>query len=330
MDLGAMKILLDQALASPPNGRVIDLGAGVEANISRPLEEMKIAERGVPAGDASDVFEISANRPGSDRQRERIDDAYARLRRVLGQFDPGVLDRLTYCDGPQRDFGGSNHGAGHGKHQRSRVTEITVELNRSCAPGQVELIQLQVHVGELLLLVPYVVVELDVDDGQSREAERANAEIRRARWLEGRVQGDGLLDGTRNQLLDLLGCGSRPLALGGSHADRDIRVLALGHVLIAKPAPDEGREQQNECNLPVFGEEPGDVVGGRNVLGVSLVDVGHALLSGSVLKREIKSHRGRKALLLWGPGPRAVARLHNEIGSAPPGTVGTVHDQKDP
>src|SRR5271167_2547172 len=255
MDLGAMKILLDQALASPPNGRVIDLGAGVEANISRPLEEMKIAERGVPAGDASDVFEISANRPGSDRQRERIDDA---------------------------------------------------------------------------LLVPYVVVELDVDDGQSREAERANAEIRRARWLEGRVQGDGLLDGTRNQLLDLLGCGSRPLALGGSHADRDIRVLALGHVLIAKPAPDEGREQQNECNLPVFGEEPGDVVGGRNVLGVSLVDVGHALLSGSVLKREIKSHRGRKALLLWGPGPRAVARLHNEIGSAPPGTVGTVHDQKDP
>ena len=303
MDLGAVKIRLDQLLAALANGRVVEVGAGIEANVSGPLEEMKIAECFALAGDASDVFEIGANRPGSDRQRERIDDAHPRLRRVLGQFGARPLDGLPYGDGPQSDFGRSDHGAGHGEHERRSVAEIAVELNRPCAPRQVELIQLQVHVGELLLLVLHVVIELDVNDRQAGEAEGANAEIRRAGRLQGGVQSDGLLDGARNQLLDLLGGSSRPLALGGGHADRDIRVLALGHVVIAKPAPNEGREQQNERHLPVLGEEPGHVVRGRYVLGVALEGVGHrCLFWASQESGKIKSHRGAKSPLgrsLW-------------------------------
>ena len=190
------------------------------------------------------------------------------MRSILGQFGARSLDGFPDGNCAQGDVGWSDHGAGHGQHKGRRVAEVAVELNRPCAPRQVELIQLQVHVGELLLLVLHVVVELDVNDRQAGEAEGANSEIRRARWLEGGVQCDGLLDGTGDQLFDLLGGRSRPRALGGGYADRNVRVLALGHVLIAEPAPHEGRQQQNQRNLTVLGEEPGHVVRGCDNLSV--------------------------------------------------------------
>src|SRR5271167_1627118 len=81
------------------------------------------------------------------------------------------------------------------------------------------------NLNELLLLVLYVVIELDVNHGQAGEAEGANSEVRRARRLQRGIQGDGLLDGTSDQLLDLLVGSARPWALRGGYADRDVRVL---------------------------------------------------------------------------------------------------------
>ena len=67
MNLRAVEICLDQLLAALANGGVIKGGAGVEANVSRALEEVQIAERLALAGDASDIFEIGAH--GSSRDR---------------------------------------------------------------------------------------------------------------------------------------------------------------------------------------------------------------------------------------------------------------------
>src|SRR5208282_4510658 len=50
VNLGAVKVFPDQLLATPANGLVVDRCAGVEANVTRSLEEVKIGERFVPAG----------------------------------------------------------------------------------------------------------------------------------------------------------------------------------------------------------------------------------------------------------------------------------------
>ena len=89
--------------------------------------------------------------------------------------------------------------------------------------------------------------------------------------LDGRVLRGRLLDGPGDKLLHLLGGRARPLALRRRHAHRNVRVLALGHVLVAEPAPDEGREQQDHRDLPVLGKEPRGVVRGRDDLGVGFV-----------------------------------------------------------
>ena len=82
----------------------------------------------------------------------------------------------------KRNFRGCRHGTGDRQHQRSRVAEVAVELDGPGAARQlrVQLIHLQVDVAELFLLVLHVVGELDVNDCQAGEAERANAEVGRA------------------------------------------------------------------------------------------------------------------------------------------------------
>ena len=191
--------------------------------------------------------------------------------RIPGQFAARLLNGLANGDGPQRDLGGRDDGAGDGEHQRGGIAKVAVELDGPSAARQLQLVHLQVHVAEFLLLVLDVVVELDVNHRQPGEAERANAEVGWARRFDSGVLRGRLLHGAGDELLDLFGRGARPLALGRRHPDGDVRVLALGHVVVAIPAPNEGRHQQDQANLTVLGEEAGSVVRGRDDLSVGLV-----------------------------------------------------------
>ena len=165
----------------------------------------------------------------------------------LGRSARVSLDGLANGDGAQSNFGRRDFRAGDGQHQRSRVAEVAVELDWPGPARQlrVQLVHLQIDVAELFRLVLHVVGELDVNDRQAGEAERANAEIRRAVGPDGRVLRGRLLHGTRDQLLDLLRRSSRPLALRRRDAHRDVGVLPLGHVMVAVPSPKEGRDQQD-------------------------------------------------------------------------------------
>ena len=113
MKLGTVQILLDQFLASLTNRGVVQCRAGIEAHVSRSLKEAKIGERLASGGNLRDVFEVGANRPGGDGQRECVDHAHPRLRSVCRQPGASGFDGFPYCDCPQSDFRRGDHGAGH-------------------------------------------------------------------------------------------------------------------------------------------------------------------------------------------------------------------------
>ena len=69
------------------------------------------------------------------------------------------------------------------------------------------------------------------------------------------------------QLLHLLRRSPGPSRRSNGHAHRNTRVLALGHVHVAIPAPHADSDQQNQRNLAVFGEEARRVMGVFDVLG---------------------------------------------------------------
>src|SRR5208282_2924445 len=125
---------------------------------------------------------------------------------------------------------------------RGRVAKVAVELDRPSAAWQLELVHLQVNVTEFLLLVFDAVGELDINHREPGKAERANAEVGWAGRFDGGVLRGCLFHGPGNELLDLFGRGAGPLALRRRHSDGNVWVLALGHVVIAIPAPNKGRQ----------------------------------------------------------------------------------------
>ncbi len=73
------------------------------------------------------------------------------------------------------------------------------------------------------------------------------------------VLGDLLLELAGHQVFHLLGGRTQAGTDGQGHPDRDVGILALGHVQIGIPAPDRRRQQQHPGHLARLGEEPGGV-----------------------------------------------------------------------
>src|SRR2546422_11612831 len=75
------------------------------------------------------------------------------------------------------------------------------------------------------------------------------------------IFGNSILDWTGDKLLDLLRCGARPRTEGHRNPDRNVGVLALGHAVVAKPAPYKDTREQHPRDLRVLHKEPGGIVG---------------------------------------------------------------------
>src|SRR6266699_3701894 len=75
------------------------------------------------------------------------------------------------------------------------------------------------------------------------------------------VLGDGSVDRTSDKLLDLLRGSARPRTEGHCDSDRNVRILPLGHAVVAKPTPYEDTHEQHPRDLWVLHEKPGGIVG---------------------------------------------------------------------
>src|SRR5713101_5887457 len=75
------------------------------------------------------------------------------------------------------------------------------------------------------------------------------------------VLGDGILDRTSDKLLDLPRRSARPRTEGHCDPDGNVRVLPLGHAVVAKPAPYQDSEEQYPRDLRVLHEEPWGIAG---------------------------------------------------------------------
>src|ERR1700693_751074 len=75
------------------------------------------------------------------------------------------------------------------------------------------------------------------------------------------VLGDAVLDWTGDKLLDLLRRSARPRTDRHRDPHWNVRVLALGHAVIAKPTPNENTDEQHPRDLRVLHKEPRGIVG---------------------------------------------------------------------
>src|SRR6202795_3758653 len=85
------------------------------------------------------------------------------------------------------------------------------------------------------------------------------------------VLGNGVLDWTRDKLLDLLRCGARPGTKSHRDPDRNVGVLPLGHAVVAKPTPYQDTDEQHPRDLWVLHKEPREVVGFLDSILVAFV-----------------------------------------------------------
>src|SRR6266481_2532536 len=117
------------------------------------------------------------------------------------------------------------------------------------------------------------------------------------------VLGNGIFDWTRDELLDLLRRGTRPRTERHRDADRDVGVLALGHAVVAKPAPDEDADEQHPRDLRMLHKKPGEVVGFLDSILVAFVCHGAYL----------RDHLDRVAIFqkLSADGDNSLSRLHS-------------------
>src|SRR6202023_264680 len=100
---------------------------------------------------------------------------------------------------------------------------------------------------------------------------------------------DGVFDRPRYQLLDLLRRRARPGTTGDGNSDWDVRVFALGHGLVAEPAPDQNANQQHPGNLWVFHEESRNVP--RLFDSFLIAFMCHGLSAYGITERESPSFR---------------------------------------
>src|ERR1700722_2625059 len=85
------------------------------------------------------------------------------------------------------------------------------------------------------------------------------------------ILGNGILNGTRDKLLNLLRCGARPRTESHRHPDWNVGVLALGHAVVAKPTPYKDTHEQHPRDLRMLHEEPGGIVGFLDSILVALI-----------------------------------------------------------
>src|SRR5260370_38772414 len=112
---------------------------------------------------------------------------------------------------------------------------------------------------------------------------------------------NGLLDWKSDKLLYLLRCGARPGTEGCRNPDRNVRVLPLGHAVVAKPTPHKDTDEQHPRDLWVLNEEPGDVMG---FLDSILIAFGHIFVY-------LRDHLDGLAIFQkWSPdGDNSLSRL---------------------
>src|SRR5262249_8126074 len=163
--------------------------------------------------------------------------------------------------------------AGHGEHQRRRVAEVLLEVDGAGPLRPDDGLELEIDVVERLGAggVGGVVAERDVDDrdaGARGRLDLVHLDVRRDRPLD--LAGD--------ELLDLFRRGARPGRDGDGRADRDQRVLALGHAEVPDDAERRHHDQQNPADLPVLHEVAGRVV--RAGDDVFVAAMGHVCLHG--------------------------------------------------
>src|SRR5258708_77609 len=89
--------------------------------------------------------------------------------------------------------------------------------------------------------------------------------------MDGLVLSDGVFDWVGDELFDLLRGRSGPCAGGHSNPHRNIRILALWHGMVAKPAPHQDANQEHPGNLWVLNEEPWKVMGFLDPIPVAAV-----------------------------------------------------------
>ena len=200
---------------------------------------------------------------GAHRLRQGDDDRRPRARRIGLQAVAGLRDGEGEVAGTECELDRPFLRAGHGEEQRRGLAEPAVELDRSRALGQagVDRLQLQVDVVEFLLRILDALVELDLDDGDTRKGERLDTEVTGAGGMDDGALGRCRLHLTGDELLDLLGRSAGPGRHGARDPDGNHRVLELRHVPVAEDAPGDDRDEQDPRDVPVLDEEPGSVVG---------------------------------------------------------------------
>src|SRR6202041_3011906 len=159
-----------------------------------------------------------------------------------------------------RDGRGIFERARHRQHQRGRVAEVAIEFDGPSAGRKAQRIQLQVHVAELCFGIFYRAGKLNLNDREAGQRKRLEAEIAAERRSYIRIFGYAGFDRTSDKLFDLFGGGTGILGDDRSDTNRNVRVLSLGHLLIAVNSQRDGGDQQNPGNLAVFDEEPSGVV----------------------------------------------------------------------
>src|SRR5258706_3677951 len=115
---------------------------------------------------------------------------------------------------------------------------------------------------------------------------------------------DGVCNRPRDQLFDLLSGRARPRTTGNSNSDRNVRIFALRHGLVAEPAPNQDADQQHPGNLWVFHEESRSVSRLLDSVGIALMCHDFAVASTESLKENRRPSRAvrqaRRLFLRYG------------------------------
>ena len=261
MNFSTVKSVLNNAISRRANFFVGSIGQAIGPDEAASLKDAASGDDLLLLDKIHQRLEDASNQVCIHRLRKRVHHAHARLS-GWGSRASLVLDRPANRMSPHSYFRGGGWRTGHGEHQGRGIAEIAIELDWPGALRQAAAdgVKLEIYIAELLLCVFDAVIQLDIDQREAGKTERTDAEVRCRRRPDKRVLRHRLFDRPADQLLHLLRRRSRPLRAGDRHPNRDARVLALGHLLKAIPAPDEDGQQEDERNLAVFGKEARSVV----------------------------------------------------------------------
>ena len=261
VESGSAEAVAGELAHGPEEGRVVQRRRRVEPDESRSLDRAHVPSE--PALHQVTGREIA--HPPEDRGIDELrvrdhdgDPGSASRRRPGADLADGAGDRPR----AQRDDDRALRGAGHGEHQRRRVPEVAVELDRPGALGEgpVQVVQLDGDVAELLAGVGSGLVQLDLDEGDAGERHGLDAEVPGLGRVHAGVLRDPLLDGPGDELLHLLRAHPGPLGDGDRDPHGDVRILPLGHVDVPVDSPEDHAGEQHPGDVTLLGEEASGVV----------------------------------------------------------------------